>query len=121
MIMNSVELETLKLCAMGRFMPCSIAGKYDLPGLRVSMLNFLVKKGYLKTVKGDEKCYRLSRRGRDILYNAGYRYPDDSRPRKEGSIFKRRIINAEINVLLYGAGIDIYTESVDELKEKNYA
>lgn len=63
MIMNSVELETLKLCAMGRFMPCSIAGKYDLPELRVSMLNFLVKKGYLKTVKGDEKCYRLSRRG----------------------------------------------------------
>lgn len=51
MIMNSVELETLKLCAMGRFMPCSIAGKYDLPELRVSMLNFLVKKGYLKTVK----------------------------------------------------------------------
>jgi predicted transcriptional regulator len=98
MIMNSVELETLKLCAMGRFMPCSIAGKYDLPELRISMLNFLVKKGYLKTVKGDEKCYRLSRRGRDILYNAGYRYPDDSRPRKEGSIFKRRIINAEINV-----------------------
>ena len=45
--------------------------KYDLPELRVSMLNFLVKKGYLKTVKGDEKCYRLSRRGRDILYNAG--------------------------------------------------
>lgn len=33
MIMNSVELETLKLCAMGRFMPCSIAGKYDLPDL----------------------------------------------------------------------------------------
>ena len=24
-------------------------------------------------------------------------------------------------MLLYGAGIDIYTESVDELKEKNYA
>ena len=47
MIMNSVELETLKLCAMGRFMPCSIAGKYDLPELRVSMLNFLVKKGYV--------------------------------------------------------------------------
>lgn len=117
MIMNSVELETLKLCAMGRFMPCSIAGKYDLPELRVSMLNFLVKKGYLKTVKGDEKCYRLSRRGRDILYNAGYRYPDDSRPRKEGSIFKRRIIKARDKCAFYTGSRDVFIqESVDELK-----
>lgn len=52
MIMNSVELEALKLCAMGRFMPCSIAGKYDLPELRVSMLNFLVKKGYFENREG---------------------------------------------------------------------
>ena len=101
-----VEVGNIKIMCNGKvYALTALPGKYDLPELRISMLNFLVKKGYLKTVKGDEKCYRLSRRGRDILYNAGYRYPDDSRPRKEGSIFKRRIINAEINVLYTEQGL----------------
>lgn len=121
MLLDSTELELLKLCGMARFMPCSIAGKYDLPELKMTQINSCVKNGYLKIVKGDEKCYRLSRRGRDLLYRAGYQYPDDARPRKEGTIFKRRIINAEINVILYGAGIDIYMESFQGLGETDCA
>lgn len=121
MMLTDTELEMLKLCALGRFVPCSVAGKYDLPELRVSILNSFVRNGYLKIVKGEQKCYRLTRRGRDILYNAGYIYPDDSRPRKEGAIFKRRIINAEINALLFGAGIDIYAGTVEELSKSKCA
>lgn len=117
MLLNSTELEMLKLCALGRFMPCSVAGKYDLPELRESMLNSFVRNGYLKIVKGEQRCYRLTRRGRDILYNAGYTYPDDSRPRREGAIFKRRVINAEINALFHSAGIDVYTGTVEELSK----
>lgn len=121
MFLNNTELELLKLCGIGRFMPCSIAGKYDLPELRTSLINSFVRKGYIKVVKGDERSYRLTRRGRDLLYRAGYRYPDDSRPRKEGEVFKRRIINSEINAVLYGAGIDIYMKSVEGLKDKDCA
>lgn len=121
MMLTDTELEMLKLCALGRFVPCSVAGKYDLPELRVSILNSFVRNGYLKIVKGEQKCYRLTRRGRDILYNAGYIYPDDSRPRKEGAIFNRRIINAEINALFHSAGIDIYAGTVEELSKSKCA
>lgn len=121
MFLNNTELELLKLCAIGRFVPCSIAGKYDLQELRTPLINSFIKKSYIKIVKGDERCYRLTRRGRDLLYNAGYQYPDDSRPRKEGGAFKRRLINSEINAILYGAGIDIYMKSVEGLNDKDRA
>ena len=121
MFLNNTELELLKLCAIGRFVPCSIAGKYDLQELRTPLINSFIRKEYIKIVKGDERCYRLPRRGRDLLYNAGYQYPDDSRPRKEGGAFKRRLINSEINVILYGAGIDVYMKSVEGLKDKDRA
>lgn len=120
MLLSDKELELLKLCGIGRFMPCNIAGKYDLPELRTALIRAFVDKGYLKIVNGEYKCYRLSRRGRDLLFRAGYRYPDDIRPRREGEILKRRVIHSEINVLLHGAGIDVYTEAVEGLQGAAY-
>ena len=62
----------------------------------------------MKYVNGGCKFSRLTRQGRDILLRAGYEFPDDARPHKKGNTFNRRVINAKLNAMLYGAGINIY-------------
>lgn len=115
MILDSQELEYLKLCALARYMPCGLAGRYEMPILKSSVAGNLVRSGYLKYVNGSRKCIRLTRRGRDILLKAGYEFPDDARPHKKGNAFDRRIVNAELDALLHGAGINIYAGNVQEL------
>ncbi len=117
MILDSQELEVLKLCAAARYMPCGLAGKYEMPMLKSSVAGKLVKSGYLKYVNGSRKCLRLTRRGRDILLRAGYEFHDDARPQKKGAAFDRRMVNAELNALLYGADINIYAGNVQELNK----
>ena len=48
MFLNNTELELLKLCAIGRFVPCSIAGKYDLQELRTPLINSFIRKEYIR-------------------------------------------------------------------------
>lgn len=108
MILDSQELEFLKLCALARYMPCGLAGIFEMQILKSEVSGRLAKSGYLKYVNGGCKFSRLTRRGRDILLRAGYEFPDDARPHKKGNTFNRRVINAKLNAMLYGAGINIY-------------
>ena len=65
------------------------------------------------------KFSRLTRRFRDILLSAGYEFPDDARPHKKGNTFNRRVINAKLNAMLYGAGINIYAGTVQGLSRED--
>lgn len=120
MILDNRELEFLKLCGMARYLPCGIISRYDIPSIGQKTVNTMLKFGYIKVVNGTCKCYRLTRKGKDILIRAGYDFADDARPHKKGSIFDRRVINAELNMLLYGAGINIYVGTVEGLGDAEY-
>lgn len=117
MFLDNRDLEFLKLCGLARYMPRRAIDKYDIPLIEKETVAALLRAGYIKFVSGGCKCYRLTRKGRDILMKAGYAFPDDARPHKKGSIFDRRVINAELNMLLYGAGINIYAGTVEGLQE----
>ena len=100
MILDSQELEFLKLCALARYMPCGLAGIFEMQILKSEVSGRLAKSGYLKYVNGGCKFSRLTRRGRDILLRAGYEFPDDARPHKKGNTFNGRVINAKRNAML---------------------
>lgn len=119
MILDSQELEFLKLCALARYMPCGLAGIFEMQILKSEVSGRLAKSGYLKYVNGGCKFSRLTRRGRDILLKAGYEFPDDARPHKKGNTFNRRVINAKLNAMLYGAGINIYAGTVQGLSRED--
>ena len=119
MILDIQELELLKLCAISRYVPCGLAGKYEMPLLKSEVAGNLVRGGYLKYVNGSRKCIRLTRRGRDVLLKAGYEFSDDARPHKKGDIFDRRMANAELNALLHGSDINIYAGSEKELSKED--
>ena len=119
MILDSQELEFLKLCALARYMPCGLAGIFEMQILKSEVSGRLAKSGYLKYVNGGCKFSRLTRRGRDILLRAGYEFPDDARPHKKGNTFNRRVINAKLNAMLYGAGINIYAGTVQGLSRED--
>lgn len=120
MFLDNRDLEFLKLCGLARYMPRRAIDKYDIPLIEKETVAALLRAGYIKFVSGGCKCYRLTRKGRDILMKAGYAFPDDARPHKKGSIFDRRVINAELNMLLYGAGINIYAGTVEGLGDAEY-
>lgn len=120
MILDNRELEFLKLCGIARYLPCGIISKYDIPSIGQKTVNTMLKFGYIKVVNGTCKCYRLMRKGKDILIRAGYDFADDARAHKKGSIFDRRVINAELNTLLYGSGINIYAGTVEGLGDAEY-
>ena len=120
MFLDNGDLEFLKLCGLARYMPCRVIDKYDVPLIEKRTAVTLLRSGYVKCVNGGCKCYRLTRKGRDILMKAGYAFPDDARPHKKGSIFDRRVINAELNMLLYSAGTNIYAGTVEGLGDAEY-
>ena len=52
MILDSQELEFLKLCALARYMPCGLAGIFEMQILKSEVSGRLAKSGYLKYVNG---------------------------------------------------------------------
>lgn len=48
MILDSQELEFLKLCALARYMPCGLAGIFEMQILKSEVSGRLAKSGYLK-------------------------------------------------------------------------
>lgn len=115
MLLDTYDLEFLKLCGLARYLPCSMLEKYKLPMFGKNISETLLWRGYIKEVKGERKCYRLTRHGKEVLHDLGYDFPDDARTHNRGSIFKRRAISAEIDTLLYGAGINVYAKHIEQL------
>ena len=112
MFLGSSQIEFLRLCAMARYLSCDSAGKYDLLSCRDRVSKQLLATGHIKLVNGGCKCFRLTRRGRNLLYDFDYEYSDDLRPHKTGSTFERRIHHGDICLMMHCAGIDIFAETL---------
>ena len=71
MLLDSDDLEFLKLCGVSRFLPRKLAEKYSLPMFSVGLAETLADGKLIKEVSAECKCYRLTSRGRDLLKQLG--------------------------------------------------
>lgn len=115
MFLGSSQIEFLRLCAMARYMSCDSAGKYDLLSCKKRVIKECLDVGLVRELEGSCRCYRLTRSGRDLLYDSGYSFYEDVRPHKQGTIFDRRIFHGDICLMMHCAGIDIFAESLQEM------
>lgn len=120
MLISNIDLDLLKLCGLSRYLPRDFTKKYkDIPALCRDRASLLVEAGIIKEVRAARICYRLTGKGRDVLRDFGYDFPDDVRTNTKGNSFNRRIISAELNVMMYGAGIDVFAPTVERFETKD--
>lgn len=121
MLISNSDLELLKLCGLSRYLPRDCTEKYKgVPTLCRDKAELLLTAGYIKEVKAARICYRLTGRGRELLERYGYSFPDDARTNNKGNGFNRRIVSAELNVLMHCAGIDVFAGTVESFETADY-
>ena len=116
MIFDTVDCEVLKLIGFCRYMPTTLQRRYDTPMFKRRVISNLQEHGLIK-IQSDGLSYKLTTRGRECLAGMGYEYPDDARMDLKKPSYKRKLKNAQWNVLLTLAGIDIYYSSAQALAE----
>ena len=107
MIFDTFDITFLKFCGLCRYMPTGMPFLYDSPFMQKNIVNNLQEHGLIKT-QSDGSSYKLTTLGRNFLAGIGYTYPADARMDLHKKAYKRKLINAEINLLLYLAGFDVF-------------
>lgn len=115
LIFDNYDCEFLKLCGLCRYMPSGIVKKFNSPVLRCEVAHNLQEHGLIRKQNND-MSYKLTGKGAEILADMGYEFPADSRTRINSLGYRRKLISAQWNVLLYLAGINIFHRSVRELE-----
>ena len=122
MIFENADIEFLKLCGLCRYVPTGLQKRYDALEFKSSVISNLQVRGFIKK-QSDNSSYKLTGIGRDFLADIGYTFPYDARMSIKKNSYQRKLISAEVNVILYLAGIDVYYKYPYELagKETGYA
>ena len=118
MIFDTVDYEFLKLCGISRYIPSGLQKVYDAPFLKRCVIYNLQEHDVIK-MQSDNKSFKLTKRGRDILADMGYEFPNDARMDLTRTAYKRKLNNAEINIMLHLANVDIFNSYPTELSDKN--
>ena len=114
MIFDTVDFEFLRLINICRYVPLNLRKKYDsLMFERNVRTNLQVHR--LIKIDSTGKCCKLTKRGRDCLFEMGIEAIKDERRKLNDEAYTRRIQNALLNIVLYLSGIDIYYKSFREL------
>lgn len=116
MIFDTVDCEFLKLAGICRYMPVGLQRRYDTPMFKRRIISNLQEHELIK-MQSDKQSYKLTTRGRECLAGMGYEFPKDARMDLKKPSYKRKLKNAQWNVLLTLAGIDIYYNSAQALAE----
>ena len=116
MIFDTVDCEFLKLAGICRYMPVGLQRRYDTPMFKRRIISNLQEHELIK-MQSDRQSYKLTTRGRECLAGMGYEFPKDARMDLKKPSYKRKLRNAQWNVLLTLAGIDIYYNSAQALAE----
>lgn len=118
MIFDMNDVELMKLCGLCRYLPIGLKNKYYNPLFLAGITGSLRAHRMIK-ITPNKECIRLTSLGKGTLADMGFEFPDDARPRKTGSVYKRRMISADINVLLNSARIDVFAENILQLNCKS--
>lgn len=116
MIFDNFDAAYLKLCGLCRYLPSDIARRYDSPVVSRTVIANLERHKLIKR-QSNNMSFKLTWDGRCILAGMGYEFPVDARMDLKRPAYRRKLKNAEWNVLLHLAGIDVFGESVRKLND----
>jgi len=117
MILDQKDGELLKLVGLCRYLPVTLKNKYTNEALFKSTTDALREYGLIKLTT-DKQCYKLTSIGRGVLQEMGFTFRADARsvvgddPR-----YMRRMMCADINVMFHTAGVNVFTETAQELNK----
>ncbi len=114
MIFDSFDCEMLKLCGLCRYIPQGLSVRYDTPIFTRSVILNLQEHGLIR-LQSDAMSYKLTSIGRRYLADMGYEFSDDARLSVKKQGFRRKLVGAQWNVLLYLAGINVFLKHSAEL------
>lgn len=116
MIFDTVDSEFLKLTGLCRYMPAGLQRRYDTPLFKRRVISNLQEHKLIK-MQSDGLSMKLTTRGRDVLAEMGYEFPQDARMDLKKPSYKRKLKSAQWNVVMYLAGIDVFYKTAKELAE----
>ena len=116
MIYDNLDAAYLKLCGLCRYLPADLQRRYDSPVISRAVIANLEEHKLIKR-QSNNLSFKLTWEGRDILAGMGYTFPVDARMDLKRPAYRRKLKNAEWNVLLFLAGIDVFGESVRRLND----
>lgn len=114
MIFDTVDSEFLKLIGFCRYMPTGLERRYDAPMFKRCVISNLQEHGLIKT-QTDGSSMKLTGKGVQLLAGIGYAFAQDARIDLKKPSYRRKLKNAQWNVMLYLAGIDIYYKTAKDL------
>ena len=118
MIFDTVDSEFLKLIGFCRYMPTGLQRRYDAPMFTRCVISNLQEHGLIK-MQSDGSSIKLTGKGINLLAEMGYEFSQDARIDLKKPSYRRKLKNAQWNVMLYLAGIDIYYKSAKDLTGVN--
>lgn len=115
MYFSKGDFEFLRLAGICRYIPTGLTRRYDTPILKRGIITNLQEHRFIKLLS-DKMSYKLTKRGRDVLADMGYEFAGDARTNLKKKSYIRKLRNAEWNILLSIAGIDVFYETARELE-----
>lgn len=115
MYFGTVDFEFLKLAGICRYIPSGLSRRYDTPLFSRRTIANLQEHRFIKLLS-DKMSYKLTKRGRDILAEMGYGFTGDARTNLKKKSYVRKLKNAQWNILLSLAGINVYYKAARELE-----
>lgn len=114
MLFDTLDFEFLRLTGLCRYMPAGLYRKYDAPYLSKRVISNLQEYKLIKLMS-DKQSYKLTKKGRDILEKMNLIFAKDARTNLKKASYIRKLKNADWNVLLSLAGINVYYKTAREL------
>lgn len=116
MIFCTLDFELMKLIGLCRYMPSGLNRKYDSQLFNADAISNLKDHRLIK-ITSDSRCYKLTKKGRDILEKAGITFAVEARSNIKKKSYYKKLKNAHINLMLYLAGVDVFYKTTKELSE----
>ena len=114
MLLDTRDLEFLKLTGLCRYMPTGLNRKYDSPCFARRVISNLQTHRLIKLIS-DKMSYKLTKKGRGILEEIGITFLKDARTNLKKNAYLGKLKNAHINVMLHLAGVNVFYETAREL------
>ena len=116
MIFDNLDAAYLKLCGLCRYLPADLQRRYDSPIVSRAVIANLEEHKLIKR-QSNNLSFKLTWAGRELRAGMGDTFPVDARMDLKRPAYRRKLKNAEWNVLLFLAGIDVFGESVRQLND----
>lgn len=118
MILDNFDSRILTLCGLCRYIPTGLSGRFKTKLFHRDMISSLQVHGLVRMIDNG-KSFKLTYEGQNTLAEMGYTFAQDKKTDTKRKGYKRKLKNAELNILLDLAGIDVTHKAAADLAEKN--